>query len=402
MAAHGQRYFNVALGMGSRCSASSLCVTSAAVAEAQSADGGEVIPYADDFLGVHQGARGSAAGALRRLEGLLSAVGLPAAPGKSVGPARSVEFVGLQFRAEARGTLVDVKPDTKGKIVNRLLSVTTGQLVDREADGKLVGRIYWAAQQCPPTRAWARLVARDVLPVSTGTRRGGRWSRQAVEAARALARFLGAERGFPVEDVAATAEGPSARPRFLLATDACGYGGGAVLVDLHDSTIPVRLAQFRWDGHILSSTRSELRTVLAAVRHFAPSLSGASVRLLSDNVAAVSTAGGFRSSVQARYADGLAEDLALVLHRLRVRLHAQHLRGVANICADRLSRCPSQVATAAPSWREGIHYLSGAARPFSRTRRPLSPASETTIDVLHIRAADGRPSRSLPVGATTS
>lgn len=371
IAAGGKRFMNCALAMGAVFSASALVGATASLSDALRTQQTEVAVYSDDLLMISSGSEADALRDRERAFSTCEAVGLPVAPEKSPLPSRQADFVGLRFQAYPGGATVSVKPATLEKLLSALASVRPGAPVVRHVHEPMLGRAYWLSNLCLPLRAWIRRLAQELVPAVARLPRPSRWSRGASAAASSLASILRLNPSVEVADVVARADGDDPRPRWLLATDASGNAGGAVLVDLHDLDAPCHAARFEWRGHIDSSTRSELLTAVRALQHFAPLVAGCSVRLLTDNMATEAAAARFRASLASVHANDLSEELAVLLLRDRVRLDAAHWPGLSNVCADRLSRLPLQVATTGRLWTEGMSLLLTAARPFCATPTKL-------------------------------
>lgn len=394
IAAEGSTFMNVALGMGARFSAPALCAVTASLADALRTVTSDVTVYADDILLVSSGSSQDAALDRERAVRTCNSVGLPIATEKTPDPSRTADFVGLRFCTYPGGATVSVKPSTLDKLMSALASVRAGTPISKRVHEPMLGRAYWLSVLCIPLRAWIRRLAQELIPAMARAPRRARWSGSAEAAARSLVTVLRQAPAFEVADVAARAEGPDRSPRFMLATDASGSAGGAVLIDLRSDSAPWQAVRFEWPGHIDSSTRSELLTAVRALQHFAPQVAGHSVRLLSDNMATVAAAARFKASLAAVHANDLAEELALFLLRQRVRLDADHLPGVDNVCADRLSRLPLQVATGGPLWTQGMSLLSTAASSFFATPRSAWRHPGVRRALVQTNAAPG----SSPVG----
>ena len=364
---------NVALPMGARFSASALCAATAALGDALRTDHTGVAVYADDILLVSACDEAGARADRDRAAELCGQLGLPVAVEKCPPPAHVADYVGLRFSSRSDLTLVSVKPSTLQKLLGALDSVRAGGRISVSVHEPMLGRAYWLSCLCLPIKAWIRRLAQEIVPAARAPRRRFRWTSRAESAAKALSRLLHRSPSVRVRDVADRARGPDPRPKYLLATDACGQAGGAVLIDLHDPGSPWQVARFEWPEHIGSSTRSELLTATRALQHFRHQVAGTSVHLLTDNVATQAVSSRFRASLSAGHADDLAEELAEFLLHNRVRLDASHIAGVDNICADRLSRLSPQVAIEGPLWKLGTRCLSTAASSFCATAPPAWP-----------------------------
>ncbi|KAA0163421.1 hypothetical protein FNF27_07935 [Cafeteria roenbergensis] len=261
----GRTYRVTTCSMGSRWSSSAMNAIVHAVAKSlRRADGrARVVSYCDDTLGYMVGTRAEADAFRLSVIRRFSALGLPMAEAKCPPPDTSIQWIGLSISTAGPEATIGYTPALAESLEQELASVTVRGAV---------------------------LFVRRVWPVSDVCRRAF----------------------------------PDKFPAVTLITDASSSRGGAVALAassvvngvLHDGTrgrglLPTALT-VEYDARVPASTRSELLTVVQVVRSKANALAGRSVRLFSDNMAALAASRGKASSVSA-HADDLGEALAALL-----------------------------------------------------------------------------------------
>ncbi|KAA0145832.1 hypothetical protein FNF28_07787 [Cafeteria roenbergensis] len=281
-----------------------------------------VVSYCDDTLGYVVGTRAEADAFRLSVSRGFSALGLPMTEAKCPPPDTSIQWIGLSISTAGPEATIGYTPALAESLEQELASVTVR--------GPLFVRRVW-----------------------------------------------------PVSDVCRRAF-PDKFPAVTLITDASSSRGGAVALAassvvngvLHDGTrgrglLPTALT-VEYDARVPASTRSELLTVVQVVHSMADALAGKSVRLFSDNMAALAASRGKASSVSA-HADDLGEALAALLLDNRIFLEALHIPGVENEAADLISRhvCvfTKEFAAGSATWATGLRHAWERVAPTIRSAR---------------------------------
>ena len=376
----GRTYRVTTCSMGSRWSSSAMNAIVHAVAKSlRRADGrARVVSYCDDTLGYMVGTRAEADAFRLSVIRRFSALGLPMAEAKCPPPDTSIQWIGLSISTAGPEATIGYTPALAESLEQELASVTVRGAVSPPSLRRLLGRLGWLACVAPPVGLWLRRL-RQAL---SGAASGARFSRAAASGADRL-RSLFVRRVWPVSDVCRRAF-PDKFPAVTLITDASSSRGGAVALAassvvngvLHDGTrgrglLPTALT-VEYDARVPASTRSELLTVVQVVRSKANALAGRSVRLFSDNMAALAASRGKASSVSA-HADDLGEALAALLLDNRIFLEALHIPGVENEAADLISRhdCvfTKEFAAGSATWATGLRHAWERVAPTIRSAR---------------------------------
>ncbi|KAA0166337.1 hypothetical protein FNF31_01561 [Cafeteria roenbergensis] len=337
----GRTYRVTTCSMGSRWSSSAMNAIVHAVAKSlRRADGrARVVSYCDDTLGYMVGTRAEADAFRLSVIRRFSALGLPMAEAKCPPPDTSIQWIGLSISTAGPEATIGYTPALAESLEQELASVTVRGAVSPPSLRRLLGRLGWLA-----------LFVRRVWPVSDVCRRAF----------------------------------PDKFPAVTLITDASSSRGGAVALAassvvngvLHDGTrgrglLPTALT-VEYDARVPASTRSELLTVVQVVHSMADALAGKSVRLFSDNMAALAASRGKASSVSA-HADDLGEALAALLLDNRIFLEALHIPGVENEAADLISRhvCvfTKEFAAGSATWATGLRHAWERVAPTIRSAR---------------------------------
>lgn len=376
----GCTYRVTTCSMGSRWSSSAMNAIVHAVAKSlRRADGrARVVSYCDDTLGYMVGTRAEADAFRLSVIRRFSALGLPMAEAKCPPPSTLVQWIGLSISTAGPEATVGYAPALAGSLERELTSITVRGAVPAPSLRGLLGRLGWLACVAPPVGLWLRRLRQALA----GAASGARFSRAAASGAVRL-RDLFVRRVWPVSDVCRRAF-PDKFPAVTLITDASSSHGGAVALAtssvangvLHDGArgrglLPTALT-VEYDARVPASTRSELLTVVRVVHSMANALAGKSVRLFSDNMAALAASRGKASSASA-HADDLGEALAALLLDNRIFLEALHIPGVENEAADLISRHDSvfsaKFAAGSATWAAGLRHAWERVAPTIRSAR---------------------------------
>ncbi|KAA0178186.1 hypothetical protein FNF27_00041 [Cafeteria roenbergensis] len=329
----GRTYRVTTCSMGSRWSSSAMNAIVHAVAKSlRRADGrARVVSYCDDTLGYMVGTRAEADAFRLSVIRRFSALGLPMAEAKCPPPGTSIQWIGLSISTAGPEATIGYAPALAESLEQELESVTVRGPVSPPSLRRLLGRLGWLACVAPPVGLWLRRL-RQAL---SGAASGARFSRAAASGADRL-RSLFVRRVWPVSDVCRRAFPDKLRRR------------------------------------VPASTRSELLTVVHVVHSMADALAGKSVRLFSDNMAALAASRGKASSASA-HADDLGEALAALLLDNRIFLEAMHIPGVENEAADLISRhnCAftEEFAAGSATWAAGLRHAWERVAPTIRSTR---------------------------------
>ncbi|KAA0176458.1 hypothetical protein FNF27_02154 [Cafeteria roenbergensis] len=321
----GRTYRVTACSMGSRWSSSAMNAIVHAVAKSlRRADGrARVVSYCDDTLGYMVGTRAEADAFRLSVIRRFSALGLPMAEAKCPPPGTSIQWIGLSISTAGPEATVGYAPALAESLEQELASVTVRGAV-------LFVRSVWpVSDMC--RRAFPDKFPAVTLITDASTSRGG-----------------------------AVALAPSSVANGVLHVGARGRG-----------LLPTALT-VEYDARVPASTSSELLTVVHVVHSMADALAGKSVRLFSDNMAALAASRGKASSASA-HADDLGEALAALLLDNRIFLEALHTPGVENEAADLISRhdCAftKEFAAGSTTWAAGLRHAWERVAPTIRSAR---------------------------------
>ncbi|KAA0150493.1 hypothetical protein FNF31_07013 [Cafeteria roenbergensis] len=376
----GRTYRFTTCSMGSRWSSSAMNAIVHAVAKSlRRADGrARVVSYCDDTLGYMVGTRAEADAFRLSVIRRFSALGLPMAEAKCPPPGTSIRWIGLSISTAGPEATIGYAPALAESLEQELASVAVCGAVSPPSLRRLLGPLGWLACVAPPVGLWLRRLRQALSGAASGA-----WFSRAAASGAGRLRSLFVRRVWPVSDVCRRAF-PDKFPAVTLITDASSSRGGAVALAassvangaLHDGArgrglLPTAIT-VEYDARVPASTRSELLTVVHVVHSMADALAGRSVRLFSDNMAALAASCGKASSTSA-HADDLGEALAALLLDNRIFLEALHIPGVENEAADLISRhdCvfTEEFAAGSATWAAGLRHAWERVAPTIRSAR---------------------------------
>ena len=305
----------------------------------------QIFVYVDDFM-LLGATYADVTGAFTVLDEFGAQLGLEWKLSKDQGrerPLQELEFLGMLFdtvRQEMR--MSPHKRQLYAEGVNELLSTTAMTPVVRKHLETTVGRLSFIAQACrwgysflqglyDNLATTSRTAPRDIY-LSQEARADLEFWHQVLRADTSVWDGVSRYARADIDWVRGSFAGPDGA---ILFTDASGAGFGAVW---EAAELQGVWSQQEKQLHI---AWLELKAVLRAVQSWAPKLAGKRVLIRCDNTQAVAAI--THGSTRVKEGRNISRQLAELAIRHGFELRAEHIAGVDNVMADRLSR---QLSTA--------------------------------------------------------